>query len=604
MLDEHTINKIAAGEVIESPASVIKELVENSLDAGSTDICIEIKGGGRQLIRITDNGCGMNRDDALLCLERHATSKIKEVEDIQDIFTMGFRGEAIPSIASISKFMLHTATEESKDEGTMLLVDGGRILQCGSAIRSRGTTIEVKSLFFNVPVRRKFQKSPAYDSNEILKVVTLLALCNPSVKFQLIDNQKTEIQTAVSGSNFQEHLEERIGSIMGQEFIKGCCSVDISKGSYSLKGFIGLPSFSRQNRTGQYLFINKRVVTSPLISFIVRDAYGTTLQTNRHPIFVLHLDVPREIVDVNVHPQKKEVRLKQETDLREMLSKGIAQALHKGATSTHSLFSSKPIEQVEEPIPSFAYEMPVIKPAFSLTAKEDFSKDDYKPYSHSTLVTQDRTYNQPLLLNPEKLKGQSPKVLTTIPRYIILDTLSLHAWKDLPKETLCLIDQKAAHSRVVFENLSSNKLKKGIQSLLIPVPLKLNTIETDLLKLHIDNLNEHGLHIHEIGLNSFLIDAIPDIFGNIDLEKFIKDLISNLSHFEVDNLIEKEIEKQIALAASYASVTNQKLLRFEEAQALIDQLFLTEMPLICPQGKPTLSFFTEDELMKKFQKRS
>ena len=227
VLDEHTINKMAAGEVIESPASVVKELVENSLDAQATDICVEIKSGGRQLIRVTDNGCGMNPDDALLCLERHATSKIKEVEDIQSIFTMGFRGEAIPSIASISKFILLTCAQEGK--GTLLIVEGGKIIQCGEAVRSQGTTIEVKSLFFNVPVRKKFQKSPAYDANEILKIITILSLGHPHVKFQMIDNEKSVLQTGMPiETDFKEQMKDRIATVLGAEFIKACSPLDIA----------------------------------------------------------------------------------------------------------------------------------------------------------------------------------------------------------------------------------------------------------------------------------------------------------------------------------------------------------------------------------------
>ena len=292
VLSENSINKIAAGEVIENPASVVKELVENSLDAGATDICVEIKGGGRQLIRVTDNGSGMSADDALLCLERHATSKIRDVQDIHQITSLGFRGEAIPSIASISKFMLLTCLHEKSEEGTLVIVEGGNILKCAPAACSPGTTIEVKSLFFNVPVRKKFQKSPAYDTTEILKMLSLLALGHPDIKFQLISNQEILLNApAPLSTSFDDQLGERINAVLGSEFFQGTCHAQGSKGDLELQGYIGLPACTRHNRTGQFLFINKRAVFSPLISYAVREGYGPSLSTNRHPLFVLHLNL-------------------------------------------------------------------------------------------------------------------------------------------------------------------------------------------------------------------------------------------------------------------------------------------------------------------------
>ena len=332
VLNDQTINKIAAGEVIENPASVLKELVENSLDAGATSICVEIQEGGRQLIRVSDDGCGMSSDDALLCLERHATSKIREVEDIEDLLTMGFRGEAIPSIAAISKLTLLTSSlheEGKKGEGTLIVVDGGRLLTCSSAPRSRGTTIEVKSLFFNVPVRRKFQKSPAFDSQEILKLLGLLALAYPSVQFELISDQKTLLKTPLSPSllSFHELLGRRLECVLGKEYSSGILPLQFQQKPYELEGYIGSPSSHKPNRTGQHLYINQRLVFSPLIASAVREGYGTMLPNHRYPIFLLHLRMPGSLLDVNVHPQKKEVRLRQEFQLKEMVIQSIQMSL-------------------------------------------------------------------------------------------------------------------------------------------------------------------------------------------------------------------------------------------------------------------------------------
>lgn len=601
VLDEHTINKIAAGEVIESPASVVKELVENSLDAGSTDICVEIKGGGRQLIRITDNGCGMNRDDAILCLERHATSKIKEVEDIESLLTMGFRGEAIPSIAAISKFTLRTSPREG-GEGTLVLVDGGKMIQCESAVCSAGTIIEVKSLFFNVPVRKKFQRSPTHDANEILKVLTVLALGHPAVKFQLINNQKTEMQTGVPlQGDLKEQLKDRISSVMGSEFIAGCCQVDLTIENYRLYGFVGLPSYSRLNRTGQNLFINHRAVFSPLVSFLVRAAYGTSLPSNKHPIFVLHLEVPGDIVDVNVHPQKKEVRIRHETILKELLNKGIQQAIHKGSTECHPLFAAS---SYSEAIQEKTFETPSIKPSFSLHPKtEEILIKEYVPPKTFIPNSSPPVFNFSTPLSSEQ--KSFPRVLSTIPCFIILDATTLANWKVVPQDGLCLLDQKAAHARVIFENLLGNiQGDKGIQSLLIPFTVTLSPHEAALLRQHLSQFVSSGIHVHESGMGSFMVDAIPEVFGNMDIHKLIIHLLGNIEAFEDEKGVEKEIERRIAQAASTAAVNANKRLHIEEAQVLVNRLFKCQTPFFCPQGKPTFSYIGAEELIKKFQKAS
>lgn len=581
VLNEHTINKIAAGEVIENPASVVKELVENSLDAGATEICVEINGGGRQLIRITDNGCGMNADDAVLCLERHATSKIKDVEDIHEIYTMGFRGEAIPSIAAISKFTLLTRPEDA-EVGTMVIVDGGRLLQCVPAACSKGTTIEIKSLFFNVPVRKKFQKSPAYDANEILKMLSLLALGHPNIKFDLISNQENVLSTTLSAKNtFEEALKERITSILGDDFVESTCPMNLTKNEVTLQGFIGLPSNTRHNRTGQYLFINKRGISSPLISYAVRDGYGTVLPTNRHPIYVLHLTLPGSLVDVNVHPQKREVRLRQELELKEMIIKGVEEALQKSGTPFSQEYApqSTPPSPFRFEPPKFAYEP---MKSFAYTPSPIMRETPKPQESPSLFVAQS--------VETPKESPYIPRVIATIHRFILIDQ-SL--------DGLCLVDQKAAHSRVIFERLIQQQKKTPeipVQSLLIPHTIQLSLQEAGLVRDHVELLNQLGIHIHESGPNSFLIDALPQIFGNTDIQAFIRDLLSN-----PDNLT-RDKEKQIALAASRASVSKNKRMALDEAQSLMAQLMKCENPHHCPLGKAIMAQISQDELIKYFTK--
>lgn len=585
VLDEQTINQIAAGEVIENPASVVKELVENSLDAGSTDICVEIKTGGRQLIRITDNGCGMNKDDALLCLERHATSKIRNIDDIHSIDTMGFRGEAIPSIASISKFTLMTTTAENPTEGTMISVDGGKVMQCCSVAHAPGTTIEVKSLFFNVPVRKKFQKSPVYDSNEVLKMLTNLALGYPEIKFQLISDQKSILKTHFSEeSSFQEKLNHRLQDVMGNDFCDSSCYIEASKGACRLEGFIGLPSHTRHNRTGQTLFINRRAVYCPLVSFAIREGYGASLPTNRHPVYVLHLTLPGKMVDVNVHPQKKEVRLRNEIELKEMIMAAVRNGMQK------QTFPMPTFEPLPSPQPTPAWELPPMP--LHIIERPSPSPLTF-PFIEEKV--------SPQLLPESQLKPPSyVKVLTTIRYYIIIDPCG---WKELPQlDGMYLIDQKAAHSRIIYEELQTkSKHASSVQTLLIPYSFSVAPFEAAILLEQLDSLNNMGINIHQAGPQSFLIDAIPQSFGNTDIQQFISDMVLAMREFNDPSRFKTEQEKQIAIAASKASVSQRQKLSLEESQSLVNRLIQCKQPFQCPLGKPTVAHFTFDEIAKRFK---
>lgn len=631
ILSEHTINKIAAGEVIENPASVVKELVENSLDAGSNDICVEIKEGGRQLIRITDNGCGMNHDDAILCLERHATSKIRNVEDIHDISTMGFRGEAIPSIASISKFTLLTCPspepgQEPATEGTLIIVDGGKILQCTSAACSPGTTIEIKNLFFNVPVRKKFQKSPTYDATEILKVLTTLSLGHPTIKFQLISDHKTILSTPVilreaSAQNlFLAHLKMRIESVLGDDFKSNMSAVDERREDLRLQGYIGLPTFTKTNRTGQHLYINNRAVVSPTVSFAVRDGYGSALQPGRHPVFVLHLAMPGELVDVNVHPQKKEVRLRQEQHIKEMVIASIHMAFQstqgQAAWSVPCDIDSNRSEELFT-TPIFAKEedhyINTTKPfsSFSLPPLSEFL-----PWENEVVPTivQEKVEEKQLpLVEVARPVERIPQVLATIKNYILLEGFWSNAQDQvqdhqlqLPKEGLWFVDQRGAHARVLFEQFKrqnhASLEKAAIQTLLIPYTFTTTPFESALLTDCVDQLNKLGISIHQSGPHLFLIDAIPTMFGNSDLQTLVSDLLYSLRDLRDSNLFLKEYEKHLACAASRAAISAQKKLSALEAQTLIKQLVSCDNPYQCPQGKPVIFQFSNEEISKKFLK--
>lgn len=447
ILSEQTINQIAAGEVIENPASVVKELIENALDAGAARIVIEIKGGGFQLIRISDDGCGMDKDDAVLSLERHATSKIRAAEDLQRIATMGFRGEALASIAAISQLTLVTAQKE----GIKVEVAGGRMVGAGPASRTRGTTVEVRSLFYNVPARKKFQKSAQASNVDIHRVVTQMSFAYPEVAFELINNEEVIFSATAYHKDFLEALSLRMKEVLSLG------GIPIDKNG--VRGYLGMPGASRQNRTGQYLFVNKRAVVSPLVSFAVRDAYGTRIDTGRHPIFVLHLELPAHMVDVNVHPQKKEVRFQDEQGLKRKILEAIALGF---GGEKEAVFTS-------EPVSFSAYEG-------SLIFREEASvQDEALPYEIDPLPI--GMFEHFLLLDAEE------------PGILVVDLL-------------------AAQERIALASLQSQDAVRS-QGLLLPIKIDLPASEVQAVVAHLSDLEKMGFSLRLIGKDSFCIDAIP-----------------------------------------------------------------------------------------------
>lgn len=559
VLSEHTINKIAAGEVIENPASVVKELVENALDAGATEITVEIRGGGRQLIRITDNGSGMDSDDALLCLERHATSKLKEVEDLQTIETMGFRGEAVPSVAAISKMAIRTCLQ-GKSVGTLLQVEGGQVRNVSSAPCQEGTTFEVKDLFFNVPVRKNFQRSPAYDAQEIQKMLTQLALAHPQIRFALISNQET-VFAAKSPS-----LQGRIDEVLGKEFAQGLKPVK-QVGDLTIEGFLGEPAFARSNRSGQYLFINKRCVFSPLVAYALREGYGPSLPAQRHPTYVLHLTLPGTLVDVNVHPQKKEVRLRQEQELKELLIKSVESILY---TAPKVDFTPK----MELPS-SCSYE--TFTPSrFPMQFKE-------APEIPSPLAL------QPTLFAPIKPLKATLKVVATLPGYILIEK----------EEGIALVDQRRAHMRIIFDQLrQSSQITE--QPLLIPFTIELALEEAEALKSYIPLFNAMGIALREFGPRTFSVDALPTTFGNVDVEALILTLLKKIHEFRDQEVFQRHQESIIAEGAAKAAIGREKKLSIEEAQSLINRWNNCEEGELCPQGKKVSAYLRKEEFSKWF----
>lgn len=586
VLNENTINKIAAGEIIENPSSVVKELVENAVDAGSTEICIEIQGGGRQLIRISDNGCGMSSDDALLCLERHATSKLRDSEDLHEVLTMGFRGEAIPSIASISKFTILTS-ENKNLNGTLIRVEGGKILSQSTAVRTPGTTFEVKSIFYNVPVRKKFQRSPTYDTQEILKMVSILSLAHPQIQFELISDGKHLLGPSpnVIELPFVNQLSTRIEMSFGQDFRNGLQTVDYSDDHFTIRGFIGIPSHHRPNRTGQYLVINHRPVQSPTIAFAIREGYGSALPSQRYPVFVLHLQMAPKWIDVNVHPQKKEVRLRHDSALKQAIIQAVQNSLHSRQTplvenTTVSYSKSSPFDiDLFKPLPEYTVEpIPLEEPVYQTS------------------------YIQPIFDLETKTKIP-PRPIATLPGFIMIDPSSLEEtpFSQKQREGLCVLDQKAALARIHYERLKKTESKEPLsQPLLLPITLELPRFETEVIQSNLALFQKMGFEIQEIGNHHINVIAIPEHFEKEDVKANLLQIIEEIIQEREASLIEREREKRIANIA--AKLSSTKRLSLLEAQQLISQLILCESPYTCPSGHATVIFLSSQDFSKYFHK--
>lgn len=533
LLSDETINQIAAGEVIENPASVVKELVENAVDAKATKITIEIKAGGFGLIRISDNGSGMSRQDATLSLQRHATSKIQKSSDLFALSTMGFRGEALASIASISQLCLITCNGE---ESTKIDVLGGVVKESSAYPRPQGTTIEVRSLFYNVPARKKFQKTPSASAREITKVVTSLSLANPSVSFELINQEKKSLSLSSS------ELQGRIEDLLGKQISKDGIPIEIRQEGISIKGVLGSVYQSRMHRTGQYLFVNGRPVTSPALSFAVKDGYGTRLDTSRHPIFVLHLEIDPKDVDVNVHPQKREVRFRNEEDLKSVVRTAVAKAF------------SKSVERPEFAFESF--ELPELEP---LVMREE-----------------------PLLEVEAPLLTEPMHELVGLFRHFLF--LKAGTIPSFPKEGLLLVDLLRARSRIVYDAIKKKEEPHASQVLLFPIPIELTKDEGLLMEEKEQALQILGLKCSQAGPAQFLIEAIPTFVEEEKAEEFLREVL----------------EETTPQRVSHFATRRKKPFMLQEAKVLVEELLHSESPFECPFGKKTIVHLSCDEIQNFF----
>lgn len=561
-LDERTINQIAAGEVVENPASVVKELVENSIDAGSKKIQIEILDGGFSLIQITDNGEGFSKEDLDICLHRHTTSKLQTVEDLWKIRSMGFRGEALASISAISEFSILTKSKDAAPNDPGYLLKNTPMVSIAISPREVGSTISVKSLFYNVPARKAFQKSASQSLTDIIKVVTKIALGFPHVEIQLKSGGKEIFShLAKNQEDVLGKLKEAIEETLDAGFLKDSFKISEEFEDFKIFGYLGGFNQTRSNRLGQYLFINQRAVTSPLISQVVKNAYGTRINSIAYPTFVLHIEIPSMDVDVNVHPQKKEVRIKDEKEISEKIRKAVIKSL---------------LQIAEEKIFT-----PMKMDTFSFSPRQNVSsfQSSYKPsFSAKPHIFEPEKIDLPKveIEKPTFLPTREIPILGKLYHYLIVQSEEL-AFLDLYLEhPISLINIQALKSRLHYEKLKASLLSDAqnlhFQTLLFPVTLEYSTQEAMKLEQNIDLIAKFGIEMQQIGPKSFSVHSLIEGIEENEVGEWIEMILHDIERIDeetVQLILLKKLAKKMKI--SYEKFSEkalhqalQELLKLEE----------------------------------------
>jgi DNA mismatch repair protein MutL len=674
LLPDHVANQIAAGEVVERPASVVKELVENALDAEAARITVEIQAGGRGLIRITDDGLGMSRDDALLALERHATSKIQRAEDLSAIATMGFRGEALPSIASVSRFTLTTRERGSDSpEGTQILINGGKIAEVKAAGCATGTTLEVRQLFFNLPARRKFLRTEETESAHIQHYVTLAALAFPEVAFTFIKDGRVvwQLPAVKSGSDATgqlDALQERLRAVLGGE--NRLLPVDVTgelnwaedapdavgddstaaspqKSTMRVWGFIGAPGVSRSTREDQHLFVNRRPVENRGLNYALVEGYHTALMKGRYPLCCLFVEINPALVDVNIHPAKREVKFHREFEVRRVVMNAVRQTLLKfhtaraeaplparptsgPPTNARPAAASSPAVPGEPELPQFEFPRPaenapapqrgqqaplamgftpgpkaVPPPATPPSSSPAGNRTASEPLTEH--ATRNTPAESPIAHRPSPMSGMAgpstqPVPLLHVPLRLVGVIGKLYVVLESDRG-LVLLDQHAAHERILYEQMLTRVEQGGqapSQRLLLPETLELTVRDATFLRQQMEALTRLGVSLSEFGERTFLLDALPPFVKVSDARRFALELVDELKAAGEDVNSARLGEHVVAKTVCRHAVKANDPLAGRELENLVEDLRRCAMPYTCPHGRPTLIEMNWRELERKF----
>ena len=584
ILPDHLINQIAAGEVIEDPSSVIKELVENALDAKATSIVISIQAAGMFRIAVEDDGIGMSLDDMQLALKRHATSKIYTMEDLLNVQTMGFRGEALASIAAVAKVKI----ESAKDNKTaaVITIEKGKMVSSSYSCRTKGTTVEVKSLFYNVPVRKKFQKSRAACVSKIHRAIIHIALAYPHIGFSFFSDEKKILETKpYDNRSFMQALENTIIEILGREYLSEMTLVDFVDHPIQMLGFLASPIAARKTRKDQYVFVNNRPVFSSLIAKAISEGYGTRIREGYHSSYIMHYKIPSAFIDVNVHPQKKEIRLREENFIKEKIIKAISSAFQ--------------IKNVTLETPSFS----VSPTSFSVDQENQSLKETILPPST------EHTFQQKDFFIPEDRASYffPINVLAMAGIFAFVDAASISFLSQEEKQVaFVIIDMQAAYSCCLFDTIiKSQTEKKSIERQLLHLPVLVDIAidQRNIVEKYSAAFHKMGWELRFVSDRTIAIDTLPTFMKEEEVAAVFMQILEDLTSCGETNVIETQIQKKLARSICRFVKSQKKFFTKEETQIILEKLLQCKEPTIDPLGFPTYLVLSEDKIQKLFTKR-
>ena len=626
VLDQNTIDKIAAGEVVERPASVVKELVENAIDAGASAITVEIKEGGRSLIRITDNGSGIEKEQIPLAFLRHATSKIQKVDDLLSISSLGFRGEALSSIAAVSQVELISKPQDQL-VGVRYMIEGGAEKGLEEIGAPDGTTFLVRNLFYNTPARAKFLKTPATEAGYISSFIEQLALSHPHISFKYMQNGQTKLHT--SGN---DNLKEVIYQIYGRELTKELISIEHTdlSGDFQIQGFIGKPTISRGNRNFENYYVNGRYVKSKIITKAIEDAYHTFMMQHKYPFTSLYLTICGEDVDINVHPTKMEVRFSNQQQVYQEVYQAVLTGLSQKELIPQVTLDSEKQEKPKAILPEVKQkntpepfeQQRKIREEKAVSVKEVRETPVYsvkkpslaeKPSSVKSPSPAEKPSSVPIEKNIKILSETAPKQMELFDgkllsaegkkHHKIIGQIFETYWLVQMEDKLYIIDQHAAHEKVLYERIVRQLKNRQMNSQLLSPPLiiSLNLQEQEKMKRYLDVFHSMGFEIESFGGREYSIRAVPqDLFGMTG-EVFFIEILDHLEE-DITSKTPEVLSDKMATMACKAAVKGNQQLSFLEASALIDELLELDNPYNCPHGRPTIISMTKYELEKKFKR--
>lgn len=591
LLDSKTIEKIAAGEVIERPSSIVKELIENSIDANSTNITVEIRNGGKSYIRVTDDGDGIDSIDLDIAFKRHSTSKLSSVEDLYKITSLGFRGEALASISHVSKVEVMTKTLDALG-GNHVIVEEGKIVSKEIIGCPKGTTMIIKDLFYNLPVRKEFLKSDLVESNHISDIVYKIAIGSINTSFKFIKDDKVILKTSRNND-----IKSHIYSILGKEFSNNMIEINHIENGIKIRGYISNNNLYRSNRSHQYLYINGRYINNIEISNLIESHYKSLIPINRYPCYIIFLELDPSTIDVNIHPTKQEIKFSNQSDIFSIINKVIKNTLFPSLSIQEIKITKEKVKE-EDSLP-LLYDLPVIK-TDDINNHRDIVVKDYRTDNKDDFIVEEDEIE--LEIPKEESKENKDNNLKYVLENLQIIGILFNTYilaEDKAREKLYFIDQHAAHERVMYEKYLEEYNEENIytQQLLVPEIIDLTNSEMEVFKNNITIFKDLGFDIQEFGNNSVAIRAVPLIFGKPKIRDLFYDLIDNI--ISIKSSYDTKLDKIMKIACTNAIKSGDKMSDMEIA-ALFSQLKQTKYPHTCPHGRPIILEMTKQEIEKSF----